>query len=58
MKMAVQHFCYPRTKKGDRQLDVTEHAAELSKDGPRAKAKKLRIRKLFPVIHAYHQRRQ
>jgi len=35
--MEVQHLFYPRTLKGDWRLDVTEHAAELSKDGPKAK---------------------
>jgi len=32
--MEVQHLY---TLKDDRRLDVTEHAAELSKDGPKAK---------------------
>jgi len=35
--MEVQHLCYPRTLKGDRRLDGTEHAAEQSKDWPKAK---------------------
>jgi hypothetical protein len=35
--MEVQHLFYPRTLKGDRRLDVTERAAEQSKDGPEAK---------------------
>ena len=37
--MKVQHLFYPRTLKGDRRLDVTDHAAELSKDGPNEKQK-------------------
>jgi len=37
--MEVQHLFYPRTLKGDRLFDVTEHAAELSKDGPKAKTR-------------------
>jgi len=40
--MEVQHLFSPRTLKGDRRLDVTEHAAELSKDGPKAKAEKIK----------------
>ena len=35
----MQHLFYPRTLKGDRRLDVTEHAAELSNDGPRERQK-------------------
>jgi hypothetical protein len=38
--MEVQHLFYPRTLKGDRRLDVTERAAEQSKDGPKAKTEK------------------
>jgi len=41
--MDVQHLFNPRTLKGDRRLDVTEHAAELSKDGLKAKAEKMKI---------------
>jgi hypothetical protein len=37
--MAVQHSFYPRTLKGDRQLDVTEHAAEQSEDGSKERQK-------------------
>ena len=37
--MEVQHLFYPRTLKGDRLFDVTEHAAELSNDGPRERQK-------------------
>jgi len=37
--MKVQHLFYPRTLKGDRRLDVTDHAAELSKDGPKGRQK-------------------
>jgi hypothetical protein len=36
--MEVQHLFYPRTLKGDRRVDVTERAAEQSKDGPEGKA--------------------
>ena len=35
--MSVQHLFYPHTLKGDRRLDVTEHPAERSEDGPKAK---------------------
>jgi len=35
--MGVQHLFYPRTLKGDRRLDVTEHAAEQSKGVSKAK---------------------
>ena len=36
-KISMQLLFYPRTLKGGRRLDVTEHAAEQSKDGPKAK---------------------
>jgi hypothetical protein len=35
--LEVQHLFYPRTLKGDRRLDVTQHAAEQIKDVPKAK---------------------
>jgi hypothetical protein len=35
--MEVQHLYNPRTLKGDRRLDVTEHAAEQSKDVSKTK---------------------
>jgi hypothetical protein len=38
--MEVQQLFYPRTLKGDRQLDVTEHAAEQSKDGSKERQTK------------------
>jgi hypothetical protein len=34
-----QHLFYPRPLKGDRRLDVTQQAAEQSKDVPKAKTK-------------------
>jgi hypothetical protein len=36
--MEVQHLFYPRKLKGDRRSDVTEHAAEQSKDVPEREA--------------------
>jgi hypothetical protein len=35
--MDIQHLFYLRTLKGDWRLDVTQHAAEPSKDAPKAK---------------------
>jgi hypothetical protein len=35
--LEVQHLFYLRTPKGVRRFDVTEHAAERSKDAPKAK---------------------
>jgi hypothetical protein len=35
--LEVQHLFYPRTLKGDRRFDVTQLAAEPSKDAPKAK---------------------
>jgi len=35
--LEVQHIFYPRTLKGVRWVDVTEHAAEQNKDGPKSK---------------------
>jgi hypothetical protein len=35
--LEVQHLFYPRTLKGDRRVDVTQLAAEQSKDVPKAK---------------------
>jgi len=35
----VQHLFYPRTRKDDRRLDVTELAAEQSKDGLKERQK-------------------
>jgi hypothetical protein len=37
--MEVQHLFYPRKLKGDRRLDVTEQAAERSKDVPNQRKK-------------------
>ena len=39
-KLEVQRLFYPRTLKGVRQLDVTEHAAERRKDGPKVKTER------------------
>jgi len=36
-ELELQHLIYSRTLKGDRRVDVTEHAAERSKDGTKAK---------------------
>jgi len=44
IKMTVQHLFYPRTLKGGRRLDVTERAAEQSKDVPKAK-KETKVKK-------------
>jgi hypothetical protein len=35
--MEVQHLFYRRTLQGDRRLDVTQHAAEQSKDVTKGK---------------------
>jgi hypothetical protein len=37
--LEVQHIIYPRTLKGVRRVDVTEHAAEESKDGSKERQK-------------------
>jgi len=52
--MEVQHLFYPRTLKGDRRLDVTEHAAEQSKDGSKAKTEtKLRYEMTDTIYFIY-----
>jgi hypothetical protein len=38
--LEVQHLFYPHTLKGDRRFDVTEHAAEQSKYGTKAKTER------------------